>query len=428
MPRKRTDHSLVARPGPLKTVNVPDDPRIPPPEPVDATAASASHDGGSRGTKMALKELLPLLVESVHDYAIFALDPTGHILTWNQGAQRFKGYKPDEIIGSHFSRFYPAADIASGKPDYELEVAAIEGRFEDEGWRVRKDGTQFWANVVITALRDESGTLVGYAKVTRDLTERRQAELRALDDARRIAEVEAANRAKSEFLATMSHELRTPLNAIGGYVDLMMLGIRGPLTEQQTSDLQRVRLSQQHLLAIINDLLNFSRLEAGRVSYALAPLRIADAFEAVQPMIEPQAVARGIQLHCPPVPDDAIALADGARVEQILVNLLGNAVKFTEPGGTVTIACEAEHDHVVVIVSDTGVGIPEDKLDSIFEPFVQLGRTLSSPQEGTGLGLAISRDLARAMRGDLRARSEPGIGSSFRLILPRAKDADAESG
>src|SRR5262245_20478407 len=145
-----------------------------------------------------------LLVESVRDYAIFALDKTGHVISWNIGAERIKGYKASEIIGRHFSTFYPEEDIARGKPDWELQVAADVGRFEDEGWRLRKDGTEFWANVIITALRNERGDLVGFAKVTRDLTERKRGEERAIADARRVAAAEAANRTKSEFLAAMS--------------------------------------------------------------------------------------------------------------------------------------------------------------------------------------------------------------------------------
>lgn len=371
-----------------------------------------------------LEGLLRLLVESVRDYAIFVLDATGHVITWNPGAARLKGYKAEEIIGRHFSTFYPQEDVAAGKPAWELEVAEEEGRIEDEGWRVRKDGTLFWANVVITALRDPDGRLVGFAKVTRDLTERRNAELRAIENARRLAEVEAANRAKSEFLAAMSHELRTPLNAIGGYVDLLLLGVRGPLSDNQREDLQRVRRSQQHLLAIINDLLNFSRLEAGRVNYDIVQTPVAPLVDEVCTMVEPQAAGAGIELRWEPC-SDRIALADRAKVGQILLNLLTNAIKFTPEGGSITVSCLAEPSSTVHIrVRDTGIGIAEDQLESIFEPFVQVGRSLSSSHEGTGLGLAISRDLARGMDGDLTVRSVPGKGSTFTISLPAYRQHD----
>ena len=364
--------------------------------------------------------LYRLLVDTVRDYAIFALDPEGRVLTWNNGAERIKGYTASEIIGRHFSVFYPADLIASGHPAMELEIAAREGRFEEEGWRVRKDGTQFWANVVITALHQADGEPIGFAKVTRDLTERRAAQERALENAKRVAEVEAANRAKSEFLATMSHELRTPLNAIGGYADLLLAGVRGPLAPTQREDLVRIRRSQQHLLGIINDLLNFGRLEAGRISYQIARVPLVEVAEAIAPMVEPQAAARGVAVEVDPCQPDVVALADRAKVEQIALNLLGNAVKFTPAGGRISAACSVDGERVYLDVRDSGVGIPPEKLEVIFEPFVQLNRTLTTGLEGTGLGLSISRDLARAMGGDLEVESEVGRGSLFRLVLPKA--------
>jgi PAS domain S-box-containing protein len=376
--------------------------------------------GGSRDSVVAAERLYGLLVSSVRDYAIFALDAGGHIITWNAGAERIKGYTPDEIIGRHFSVFYPPEDVAAGKTVWELEVATREGRVEDEGWRVRKDGTRFWANVVITALRGEDGELVGFAKVTRDLTERRTAEQRAIEDARRVAEAEAANRAKTEFLTTMSHELRTPLNAIGGYAELLALGIGGPLTVDQKDYIDRIRRSQQHLLAIVTDLLNFGRIEGGELTYDIEPIQLSAIIDAVFPMIEPQATARDVRLERGSCPVDALVLADKAKVEQILLNLLTNAVKFTAAGGRIAVSCGVSNGQATLVVLDTGVGIPADKLEAIFEPFVQLGRTLTSLQEGAGLGLAISRDLARAMGGDITVESAPGEGSVFTVRLPRA--------
>ena len=357
-----------------------------------------------------------LLVQNVQDYGIFMLDRDGRVASWNEGAERINGYTAEEIVGRNFSVFYPAEDLARNKPGYELEVATREGRFEDEGWRVRKDGSRFWANVIITVVHDEHGKLLGFAKVTRDLTERRIAQDRAIADARRVAEAEAANRAKSEFLASMSHELRTPLNAIGGYTDLMLLGVVGSLDADQREYLDRIRRSQQHLLGIINDLLNFSRLEAGRVTYDMQPMSLGDAVRRVLPMIEPQANQRGLRIALEPTRDE-FAKADPAKVEQILLNLLSNAIKFTEPGGAVTIEQFAEGEHAGVRVRDTGIGIPSTKLEAIFEPFVQVGRTLNSLHEGTGLGLSISRELARAMGGDLTAESVAGSGSTFTLRL-----------
>ncbi len=361
-----------------------------------------------------------LMIESVRDYAIFMLDPNGYVASWNRGAERIKGYTASEIIGQHFSVFYRQEDIATGHPQYELEVATREGRFEEERTRLRKDGTEFWASVVITAVRDETGTLLGFAKVTRDLTERRNAEQQAIEDAGRLAESVSANLAKSGFLTAMSHELRTPLNAIGGYTELLSLGLGGPVTPVQLEYLGRIRRSQQHLLGIISDLLNFSRIEAGHLTYDLRPLSLAQVIDGIAPLIAPQAQAKALSLDTDPTGPDCLVLGDRAKVDQILLNLLSNAIKFTASGGTVKVACKQLQDAAAIEVIDTGVGIPAHKIEAIFEPFVQLGRSLSSAHEGTGLGLAISRELARAMNGNLTVSSKVGSGSTFSLTLPRS--------
>lgn len=369
----------------------------------------------------ASEERLRLLVQSVTDYALFMLDTRGCIVSWNEGAQRMKGYTAAEIIGQHFSLFYPIEEVDLCAPEDELHLAAKNGRVQREGWRIRKDGTRFWANIVITSIRNAERELIGYAKITRDLTDQRAAQDRAIADARRVAEAEAANRAKSEFLAAMSHELRTPLNAIGGYVDLLDVGIAGPLTQQQTAFLERVRSSQQHLLGIINDLLNYSRIEAGHLNYQVREIPLSASIDAVIPMIATQAATKRLVLERAPCAGDLIGWADRSKVDQILLNILSNAVKYTSAGGRITIWCSRESGpapRVSVSVRDTGLGIPEDKLEAIFEPFVQIGRSFTSTHEGTGLGLSISRDLARAMGGDLTVDSRIGYGSTFLLVLP----------
>jgi PAS domain S-box-containing protein len=379
--------------------------------------------GSTRSLVEALKqdgEIVQLMVDSVYDYAIFMLDPGGNISSWNRGAQKIKQYSADEIIGRHFSIFYSPDAIASGKPALELEIAKREGKFEEEGARLRKDGSEFWANVVITAVRDKEGVLIGFTKVTRDLTEKRAAQQKAIADARRIAEVETSNRTKSEFLASMSHELRTPLNAIGGYTDLLNLGLGGPITEEQRQYLERIRQSQQHLMAIITDLLNFSRIEAGHLSYDIAPIDLAEILDTVLAMVQPQAAAKGVELERGQYSLEFEVLADRSKVDQILLNLLSNAIKFTDANGKVRIEVSMKDERAYISVVDTGCGVPADKLQAIFEPFVQLGRSFSSAHQGIGLGLAISRDLAQAMNGDLTASSVEGSGSTFTLSLPRA--------
>lgn len=362
------------------------------------------------------------LVESVVDYAIFMLDADGCVATWNEGAERIKGYTAAEIIGRHFSVFYPRSDVLRRKPERELEIAIRDGRVEDEAWRIRKDGSLFWANVVITPLHSESGRLLGFAKVTRDLSERRVAEQRALVDARRVAEADAANRAKSEFLAIMSHELRTPLNAIAGYTQLLDMGIHGVVNEQQHTVLERIERSQRHLLGLINDILDLARIEAGRVECRIENVFVTELINGIVPLAEPQIAARGLSYEVR-IPAGQIVRADREKAQQIILNLLSNAVKFTPAGGRLTIETALQERHPGMLflrVSDTGMGIPRDKLETIFDPFVQVDSSHTRINEGSGLGLAISRDLARGMNGDLRARSVLGEGSSFTLSLPMA--------
>jgi PAS domain S-box-containing protein len=644
-----------------------------------------------------------LLVEGVQDYAVFMLDPEGWVTTWNAGAERIKGYAHEEVIGRHCSLFYPPEDVERGKPARELLVAAESGRFEDEGWRVRKDGSRFWANVVITPLRLPNGALIGFAKVIRDLTQRRQVEdalrrsearltgiiasamdaiisvneeqrivvfnaaaeamfrcpaheavgkslnrfipqrfreahathidafartgvtsrsmwtpgtlvglradgtefpieatisqvetggqkfftvilrdvterkraeevlrqteaklggiiasamdaiisvneaheivvfnaaaehifgcpaadaigssihrflpgrfraaherhirafattgvttrsmgelrplmalrvdgtefpieatisqvdvggqrlftvilrditerkrseaerdrllreaerqterlrqqAEALEDsnrelARLAHEAAAANKAKSEFLAMMSHELRTPLNAIGGYAQLLEMELRGPITAEQRTDLHRIQRSGQHLLAVINNILNFARLEAAQLEYNLTDVVLADAIAEVSVLLEPQMSAKAITYDARVCDRELAVRADVDKLRQILLNLLTNATKFTEPGGRISVECVTGPDHVEIRVRDTGCGIALDEIERIFEPFVQLERSLTNTVQGTGLGLAISRDLARGMDGDLVVESVVGVGSTFTVALPLA--------
>ncbi len=730
-------------------------------------------------------ELYRLLVEQVRDYAIFALDPQGRVLTWNPGAERFKGYAPAEIIGRDFSVFYPSEAVEAGLPSRLLATAARVGRAEDEGWRVRKDGTRFWANVVITAIHDESGALTAFAKITRDLTERRSLEERsrqlaaeeavhavtaskneeleeinrqlreqstALEQQREeaqalaeeleqsneelqatVAEVEEAresasaaeqftrsilesmtdpfvvldsewryqfvndpaarmmegsrgvppggligknmwelypdltgsdfeapmrrtaadreptrfeayyprrgewtalqcyplprggiavqwrditdhkraeeaahylaratdilsrsldyrktlnelahlmvprladwcgvdiadergnlqqlavahvnpdnvrwgielsrryppprdgatgvyhvlrtgtaelfadvtdemlvagaidaehlqltrelgirsvilapiktadrifgvitlvaaesqrrytdgdvqlvnelahraaiamenarlheaaiaartqaedaNRVKMDFLATMSHELRTPLNAIGGYTSLLQLGVKGALTEEQLDFVRRIDRSGRYLLSLIQDVLSFAKLEAGRIELTLVPVAVRPLLEEMAALMLPQVREAGLDLEIAPCAADLGVQGDQERIRQILLNLVTNAVKFTPRGGRIRIQCVAGDATVRIEVHDTGMGIPSDKLEAVFEPFIQLQRTHAGAQTGTGLGLSISRDLAEAMQGTLTVRSVINEGSVFSLELARASVA-----
>ena len=242
------------------------------------------------------------------------------------------------------------------------------------------------------------------------------------------AVAEDANRAKSAFLANMSHELRTPLNAIGGYADLLMAGIRGVVTAEQLSDLERIKRNQHHLLSLINDILNFAKIEAGRVRLVPKDTSMNETLGSLEALVAPQLLQKelGYEYRC--CDPGFTAYVDPERLQQILLNLLSNAVKFTPPRGRILVECDAERDAMVVRVQDSGIGIPADKLESIFEPFTQLERGPAHTNVGTGLGLAISRDLARAMNGNLTAESEPGHGTTFTLTLPRRAPGVPASG
>jgi signal transduction histidine kinase len=254
-----------------------------------------------------------------------------------------------------------------------------------------------------------------WAAITMDNARLYEAERKARDEA------EVANKAKSEFLAAMSHELRTPLNAIGGYADLLAGEIRGPINELQRADLDRIKRNQHHLLSLINDILNFAKLEAGRVQFQPTDISMNETLGQLEELIAPQLQEKKLQYEYNCCDPSYTAYTDPERLQQILLNLLSNAIKFTPPGGKVTVTCGPTRERMLVRVTDTGVGIPEDKLEQIFEPFVQLGRGQTAGVVGTGLGLSISRDLARAMGAELTAKSKLDEGSTFTLSLPRGQ-------
>ncbi|HEX7184367.1 MAG TPA: ATP-binding protein [Thermoanaerobaculia bacterium] len=379
----------------------------------------------------ATQRAFAALVENVRDYAIFLIDPQGVITQWGEGARLMKWWTKDEAEGTHLRFLYLDGGSEDGSAEAHLQEAVERGEYTGEGQRVRSDGSTFWAGVALTALKDDDGTLLGFAKITRDLTATHAAE-----EARRKAE--EANRAKDEFLAIMSHELRTPLSAILGYVDLLETQTSGPLTDRQSEKLQRIRASGMHLLEIINEILDFSRLDAGRFAVTASAQRLGRAIESTLPLVQPQARAKGLEL------SDSVSgssadksyWGDEERVRQILVNLIANAIKFTPSGGRITISAGASQQPpseaqlegsgpwLYVRVEDTGQGIPAEHLEAIFEPFAsELNHTGQHGHGGAGLGLSISRRLARLMGGDLTVRSEVGVGSSFFLWLPASRRA-----
>jgi signal transduction histidine kinase len=239
---------------------------------------------------------------------------------------------------------------------------------------------------------------------------------------------DAANRSKAEFLAVMSHELRTPLNSIGGYVELLEMELRGPLTDAQKSDLQRIKRSQEHLLGIITDILSFTRLEATELKYDMIDVPLRAIITDLDAVVSSLARAKGVEYDCDSPPGALYTRTDPDKLRQIMINLLSNAVKFTGPGGYIKVSCTVLGKTVSINVEDTGPGIPADKLEAVFEPFVQLDRGLTRTTDGTGLGLAISRGLARGMGADITLKSEMGVGSVFTIVLPLAPSRATPAG
>jgi len=350
-----------------------------------------------------------LMVESVTDAAIVMLNSEGCVVSWNTGAQRIKGYSAEEIVGKHFSMFYPATEVEQGTPQRDLDAAAAQGRFEVEGWRLRKDGSVFWANVVFTAIRDPAGNARGFAKLTRDLTERRLVE-QTLTLAKGTAE--KANLAKSAFLSSMSHELRSPLNAILGFAQLMESDAT-PATPSQKSSIDEILRAGWYLLELINEILDLAQIESGKLSLSPEPTSLAEVILECQAMVEPQAQGRGITMTFPQFEVPCWVAADRTRLKQVLINLLSNAVKYNKVGGTVVVDCDGSTaDRVRLNVRDTGAGLTPEQLTQLFQPFNRLGQERGTEQ-GTGIGLVMSRRLVELMGGVLGVESSVGAGSVF---------------
>lgn len=375
----------------------------------DTRPAPEPEDG--RG-KVATETQFRLLVESVRDYAIFMLDPTGHVATWNSGAERIKGYRADEIIGRHFSAFYPEVDLRAGKCEHELIAAERDGRFEDEGWRVRKDGSQFWANVVISAARDDAGTLMGFSKVTRDLSDRRRAEEERA--ARLVAE--QATRAKDEFLAMLGHELRNPLAPIATALQLMKLRGGGDTTKEQ----QAIERQVAHMMRLVDDLLDVSRIVQGKIELKLERLDLREVLAKATEIASPLLEQKGHRFTISTVREAMFVEGDEARLVQVFSNLLVNAAKYTPGGGVIEVAVREAGDSVEIAVRDNGAGLAPELIDRVFELFVQGAQGIDRSRGGLGIGLALVRSLVVRHGGTVAAHSD-GVqrGSTFTVRLPR---------
>ncbi|MGN6319954.1 PAS domain-containing hybrid sensor histidine kinase/response regulator [Trinickia sp.] len=368
------------------------------------------------------EERLRILLESVQDYAIYMLDPDGVIVSWNNGAEKIKGYTEQEIIGRHVSIFYPPDDVASGKPAAELAVAAQTGRVEEEGWRVRKDGTMFWANVVITAVYTPGGPgrhLRGFAKVTRDMTERK-----------RLRELEAAGQHMNEFLATLAHELRNPLAPVSNALSVMMLEPLVSPALRQCRDMIDRQIS--HLTRLVDDLLDAGRVTTGKVALRLEPVDVSEVVVRAIEMIRPHVASRQqtVEVHTGAV--RMVVNGDATRLVQVMQGLLNNASKFSEHGGRISVDVDQVGGAFARLrVTDEGCGIEADVLESIFDLFVQADNRFERRESGLGIGLTLCRWLVEMHGGSIEAKSEGlGRGATFTVRLPlfSAQDAANDEG
>jgi len=389
------------------------------------------------------EEIYRLLVNEIQDYAIFMLDRSGIVMTWNNGAERLTGYKASEIIGSHFSCFFRPEDIQAAWPNRELETALKQGRSEYEGWRVRKDGGRFWANVVLTALYDEEGNHRGFAKITRDVSKRREAEIelrelhnqlekrvqeRTVELGLANRELAEANRTKDDFLATLSHELRTPLTSAFGWVQLLRGGSMDAVQQRRGLDIIDRNLRAQ--IKLIDDLLNVSHIAAGKIRL---DLRQADALQIIRAAVDSIrvvakekrvdvrfSVRRGVH--------SVKTAVDAARLQQVFSNLLTNAVKFTPSGGRIQVRLDRSDTRLIVRVSDTGEGIPAEFMPHVFERFRQADSSQSRRHGGLGIGLSLVRQLVELHGGTVQVESAgKGQGATFIVSLPLRDIQSAES-
>ncbi|MBX5484251.1 MAG: PAS domain S-box protein [Myxococcaceae bacterium] len=366
------------------------------------------------------EERFRLLVDSVKDYAIFMLDREGRVQTWNQGAERIKGFTAEEIIGKSFERFYLPEDVASGKTKKELEIAARDGRFEDEGWRVRKDGSHFWANVVITPLRDAHGELMGFAKVTRDLSDRRRQE----EDRLKRAQAEEAIRLRDEFLSIASHELKTPLTALQLQVQWVKEKLKGVAEEKVLARLERAATSTARLTELIETLLDVSRIATGRLELVYSEFDLAESARDVVDRFAETAARAQSPLHYSGAPS-LIGCWDRLRIEQVMTNLFSNAIKYGA-GGAIDVRVEREGDQAVIALSDEGPGIPPGDQERIFGRFE---RAVSMRHfGGMGLGLYVTRQIVEAHGGTVTVRNLPEKGACFTVRLPLERPSSQAPG
>jgi PAS domain S-box-containing protein len=352
------------------------------------------------------EERFRLLLEGIEDYAIFMLDAEGRVASWNAGAQRITGYAASEILGETFARFYPPEDAALGLPEEELRTATLNRRAEARGWRVRKDGTRYWADVVVTALHDDTGQLRGFAKIVRDLSDRKRMEI-----------LEEEGRHLTEFLAMLAHELRNPLAPIRNAAAI--LAVQPEVTPQATWCRQVIERQTDQLTRLVDDLLDVSRITRGKLHMQTSTIDVNSAVHRAVESARPLIDARNHTLHLDLAEQPVLVNGDMTRITQVVVNLLNNAAKYTAPGGEIRVATAIEGHNALVRVKDNGEGIPPDMLERVFDLFAQGERTLDRSEGGLGIGLTLARRIVALHGGEITVASAGvGKGSEFTVALP----------
>jgi PAS domain S-box-containing protein len=346
-------------------------------------------------------DLLPLLIDAATNHALFTLDPQGNVSSWNAGAARITGFRAREIVGQSFAKVYTKADRASGKPQRSLKLALARGRYEEEGVRVRRDGSEFPAEVVIYPFHGKDGTLIGFVKITRDITGRLVTE-----------RAEAASAAKSRLLAQLGHEFRTPLNAIIGFSEVMQQKMFGPLGDPRyQSYVEDIRASGLHLFHIVESILDLVRVDTDKVVPAWKPVDVNEVVGYVMRLVRRKAEERNIRLMSSSSGDYAAFQGDDRMIRQCLINLVDNALKFSPAGTRVTVSVERTASWLSVTIADQGRGIAKDEIARALEPFRQVGEGTEQGRSGVGFGLALVKSFCEAHGGSLEIISELGHGT-----------------
>ncbi len=369
-----------------------------------------------------------VLVNSVQDYAIFFMDKDGYIQTWNKGAQNNKGYTADEIIGQHFSIFYPEKDKKNNKPARQLEIACRDGRVEDEGWRLRKDGSKFWANVVVTALYDKEGELIGFAKVTRNLTERKKQEdkLRKANAEliKQQAELRSLSASKDEFISLASHQLRTPATAVKQLLGILVEGIMGEVPKSQLDLIKKAYDSNERQLAIVNSLLNVAQIDSGKVVIHKEWVEVNALLREVIDEQKESIMGRKQTVTFSALNPPQEIFVDPQYISMAMGNMLDNASKYSHDKAKIVVSVEHNGDYVKIAIHDEGIGIAENDIKGLFEKFKRISNEFSQTSSGSGLGLYWVEKVIELHKGKIEVESTVGKGTTFFITLPIGSEDD----